>query len=83
MRKQTSAGPVAILGHVTLIVMVPTLGGVVAGMVLDAMLDTSPLFVLIGLAVGSMGSAIGIWLYIRARAPEEAPGSRDQDRNGA
>ena len=83
MEKQTSAGPTRILGHVTLIMVVPTLGGVVAGVVLDAMLGTSPIFVLVGLAVGSLGSALGIWLYIRAHAPRESADVRYQQRDDA
>jgi hypothetical protein len=45
------------------------LGGVVVGLVLDAQAGTSPIFVLGGLVVGSLVSAIGIWLYIRFRRP--------------
>jgi F0F1-type ATP synthase assembly protein I len=43
------------------------LGGVVIGLVLDAQAGTSPIFVLGGLAMGSITSAAGIWLYIRKR----------------
>jgi F0F1-type ATP synthase assembly protein I len=65
----TSPGPARILGDVTLIMVVPMLGGVVIGLVLDAQAGTSPIFVLGGLLLGSLASAIGIWLYIRARRP--------------
>ena len=65
----TSPGPARILGDVTLIMVVPMLGGVVIGLVLDAQAGTSPIFVLGGLLVGSLVSAIGIWLYIRTRRP--------------
>lgn len=65
----TSPGPARILGDVTLIMVVPMLGGVVLGLVLDAQAGTSPIFVLSGLVIGSLASAIGIWLYIRARGP--------------
>jgi F0F1-type ATP synthase assembly protein I len=41
-------------------------GGAVAGLVIDGMQGTTPLYVLIGLAVGTLISAIGIWLLIRA-----------------
>ena len=67
MQRQTSPGPARILGEVTLIMFVPMLGGVVIGLVLDAQAGTSPIFVLGGLALGSLASAIGIWLYIRKR----------------
>lgn len=63
----TSPGPTRILGEVTLIMVVPMLGGVVFGFVLDAQAGTSPIFVLGGLVAGSVTSAVGIWLYIRKR----------------
>jgi F0F1-type ATP synthase assembly protein I len=63
----SSPGPARILGEVTLIMLVPMLGGVVVGLVLDAQAGTSPVFVLGGLVVGSLVSALGIWLYIRKR----------------
>jgi len=69
MQRGTSAGPGRILGNVTLIMAVPMLGGVVAGLLLDAQAGASPIFVLSGLVVGSLTSAIGIWLYIRFRRP--------------
>jgi len=69
MQKQTSAGLLKVLGHVSLIMWLPMLGGGVAGIAVDAMLGTSPIFVVGGLIVGTIGSAIGIWLYIRARRP--------------
>ena len=69
MQRGTSPGPARILGEVTLIMAVPMLGGVVVGLVLDAQAGTSPIFVLSGLVIGSMVSAIGIWLYIRLRRP--------------
>ncbi|HEX2193618.1 MAG TPA: AtpZ/AtpI family protein [Candidatus Limnocylindria bacterium] len=70
MTQLTPADLVRILGHVTLILVVPMVGGVVLGLVLDAMLDTSPLLALGGLVVGSLAAAVGIWLYIRVRSPE-------------
>ena len=69
MQRGTSPGPLRILGEVTLIMAVPMLGGVVVGLVLDAQAGTSPIFVLSGLVIGSLVSAIGIWLYIRFRRP--------------
>ena len=63
----TSPGPARILGEVTLIMVIPMLGGVVIGIVLDAQAGTSPIFVLGGLVAGSLTSAAGIWLYIRTR----------------
>lgn len=66
MTQLTPAGLVRILGHVTLIMVIPIVGGTVAGLIADGMLRTSPLLVLIGLAAGTLLSFIGIWLYIRA-----------------
>jgi len=69
MPELTSAWLIRILGHVTLIMVIPLLGGTVAGLVADKVLGTSPLFVLSGFAVGNLIAAAGIWLYIRARRP--------------
>jgi F0F1-type ATP synthase assembly protein I len=55
----SSPGPARILGEVTLIMAVPMLGGVVVGIVLDAQVGTSPIFVLSGLVLGSLISALG------------------------
>jgi hypothetical protein len=66
MAQLTPIGLVKILGLVTLIMVIPIVGGAVAGLILDGMLVTSPLLVLTGLAVGSLIAAIGIWLLIRA-----------------
>ena len=66
---KSSPGPARILGDVTLIMVVPMLGGVVLGLVHDAQAGTSPILVLSGLAIGSLTSDIGIWLYIRTRRP--------------
>lgn len=68
MAQITPNGLVKILGLVTLIMVVPIVGGSVAGLALDRLLGTSPLLVLIGLAAGSLIAAIGIWLLIRAGA---------------
>ena len=79
MQRQASPGPGRILGEVTLIMLVPMLGGVVFGLVLDAQAGTSPIFVLSGLVVGSLTSVIGIWLYIRVRRPRP-PGAEPGPR---
>ncbi|HET6381310.1 MAG TPA: AtpZ/AtpI family protein [candidate division Zixibacteria bacterium] len=65
----------------TLILVVPMVGGTVLGLALDAMLETSPLLVLSGLVVGSLAAATGIWLYIRSRAGRyRGPGGRADGR---
>ena len=66
MTQLTPAGLVRILGHVTLIMVIPIVGGTVIGLIADGQLRTSPLLVLSGLAAGTLISSIGIWLYIRA-----------------
>jgi hypothetical protein len=68
MAQLTPTGLVKIMGLVTLIMVIPMMGGAVAGLVLDGFLGTSPLLVLIGVGVGSLIAAIGIWLLIRAGA---------------
>lgn len=65
----SSAGLLKILAHVSLIMWVPMLSGGVAGIALDAMLGTSPIFVAAGLVAGTAVSALGIWVYIRKRRP--------------
>ena len=79
MAQLTPAGLVRILGLVTLIMVMPMVGGSVAGLVLDGLLGTAPLLVLIGLAVGSLISAIGIWLLIRAGARRGYTGGGPSD----
>ncbi|MEX2137314.1 MAG: hypothetical protein WEB29_10270 [Chloroflexota bacterium] len=68
MAQLTPTGLVKILGLVTLIMVIPIVGGSVAGLILDGVFGTGPLLVLIGLAGGSLIAAIGIWLLIRAGA---------------
>jgi hypothetical protein len=65
MAQLTPTGLIKIMGLVTLIMVVPTVGGAVSGLVLDGLLGTSPLLVLIGVGVGTLIAAIGIWLLIR------------------
>jgi hypothetical protein len=79
MAQLTPTGLVKILGLVTLIMAVPMVGGSVAGLVLDGLFGTSPLLVLIGLAVGSLIAAIGIWLLIRVGARRGYTGGGPSD----
>ena len=65
MAQLTPTGLVKIMGLVTLIMVVPMVGGAVAGLVLDGLLGTSPMLVLLGVGVGTLIAAIGIWLLIR------------------
>jgi hypothetical protein len=66
MAQLTPIGLVKLMGLVTLIMVIPMVGGAVAGVVFDGMLGTSPLLVLSGLAVGTLIAAIGIRLLISA-----------------
>ena len=66
MAQLTRIGLVKLMGLVTLIMVIPIVGGAEAGVVIDELLGTSPLLVLGGLAVGTLIAAIGIWLLISA-----------------
>lgn len=66
MAQLTPMGLIKFFGLVTAIMVIPMVGGAVAGLILDGTLGTSPLYVLIGLGVGTLISVIGIWLLIRA-----------------
>ena len=76
MAQLTPMGLVKILAQVTAIMVIPMVGGAVAGLVIDGMQGTSPLYVLIGLAVGTLISAIGIWLLIRSGVKKGYTGGR-------
>jgi hypothetical protein len=80
MAQLTPIGLVKILGLVTLIMVIPMVGGAVAGLILDRVLGTTPLLVLTGLGVGTLIAAIGIWLLIRAgvRRGYSSGGPRDE-----
>jgi hypothetical protein len=80
MAQLTPIGLVKIMGLVTVIMVVPMVGGAVAGLVLDGLMDTSPLLVLSGLGVGTLIAAIGISLLIRSggRRGYTAGGPRDE-----
>lgn len=66
MAQLTPTGLIKIFGLVTAIMVIPMVGGAVAGLIADGALGTSPRFVLIGLAVGTLLSVLGIWLLIRS-----------------
>jgi hypothetical protein len=66
MTQLTPTGLVKILGQVTLIMVIPMVGGAVTGLVLDRVLGTSPLLVLGGLGLGTLISALGIRFLIRS-----------------
>jgi hypothetical protein len=66
MSQLTPLGLIRILGQVTAIMVIPLVGGAVAGVLIDGALETSPLYVLVGLGVGTLIAAVGIWLLIRS-----------------
>ena len=80
MAQLTPTGLAKIMGLVTLIMVVPMMGGAVAGIVLDKILGTSPMLVLLGVAVGSLIAAIGIWLLIRTGVRRGYTDGRPGDR---
>jgi len=79
MTQPTPTGLLRVLGHVTLIMAAPMVGGAVAGMLLDGVQGTSPLFVLCGFAVGNLVAVLGIWLYVRVQRRGIAGRPDDQD----
>ncbi len=83
MAQLTSTDLIRILGHVTAILVIPMVGGAVAGLVIDAILRTSPLFAFAGFAGGNIIAVVGILLYIRTHAPRAAnhPDGRADDQD--
>ena len=65
MTRPTHAGVARNLLLVTAIVAVPILGGAVSGILIDRMLDTTPLFMLLGFVAGNVASGIGVWRLAR------------------
>ena len=60
--------PGTVLAQVSLRVIVPLLGGVIAGLVADSIGDTAPRYVLIGLAGGTLISALWLRTFIASSA---------------
>ncbi len=65
MKQLTPLELIKILAQVTGIMVVPMVGGAVAGLIVDGLLATSPLYVLLGMGIGTLISVAGIWLLIR------------------
>jgi hypothetical protein len=77
--QRQSFGPGRVLAQVTLIVALPLLGGVVAGLVADGILETTPLFVLTGMAIGTLVTILWLRSFITtnaARLRSESGGAR-------
>ena len=65
--------PGTVLAQVTLRVIVPLLGGVIAGLVADSIGDTAPRYVLIGLAGGTLISALWLRTFVVSSCRPDAP----------
>ena len=72
--------PGMVLAHVSLRVILPLLGGAIAGLVADRVGQTAPLFVLIGMAVGTIVSVLWLRAYIVSGVRRLRP---DDDRAAA
>lgn len=66
MTQLTPMWLVKILGQVTVIMVVPMVGGAAAGISLDGMMGSSPLLFLVGFGAGNALSIAGIGLLIRS-----------------
>lgn len=75
--QRQSFGPGRVLAQVTLIVALPMVGGVAAGLVADGLLRTSPLFVLSGLAIGSLVTAFWLRRFITINVTRLRRGDRE------
>lgn len=85
MKQLTPLELIKILAQVTGIMVVPMVGGAVAGLIVDGLLGTSPLYVLFGMGIGTLISVIGIWLLIRAGVRKGYTGAAhdvDDNRSG-
>ncbi|MCC6618399.1 MAG: hypothetical protein IT341_05090 [Chloroflexi bacterium] len=71
--------PGLVLAQVSMRVIVPMLGGAILGLVADAMARTSPQFVLIGLAGGTLVSIV----WLRGFIVSNAERIRQQDASAA
>lgn len=86
--QRQSFGPGRVLAKVTLIVVLPLLGGVIAGLVADGAMEASPLFVLSGLAIGALVTAVWLRWFIttnvarlRDEGPAVGPGAEEHDQS--
>ena len=87
-QQRQSFGPGRVLAQVTLIVALPLVGGVIAGLVADGSLGTSPLFVLSGLAIGTLVTALWLRWFIttnvtrlRGDGPAVGPGAEQHEQS--
>ena len=78
--QRQSFGPGRVLGQVTLIVALPLLGGVVTGLVVDGISGTTPLFVLAGMAIGTLVTILWLRSFITTNAARLRPETRAHGR---
>jgi F0F1-type ATP synthase assembly protein I len=82
MAQGTSAGLLKILGQVSVIVVIPILGGAVTGILLDRIFGTSPLLVLGGFVLGNLVAILGVWVYVRMQLRRIADDRADRRDGG-
>jgi F0F1-type ATP synthase assembly protein I len=80
--QRQSYGPGRVLAQVSLMVALPLLGGAIIGLVADNVLATTPLYTLIGLALGSLITAVLLLRYVVTNAARLRAGASRQDRDG-
>lgn len=87
-QQRQTFGPGRVLAQVTLIVILPLVGGVIAGLVADGTLETSPLFALSGLVIGTLVTALWLRWFIRTNAsrlrreePAVGPGAEQHEQS--
>lgn len=87
-QQRQSFGPGRVLAQVTLIVVLPLVGGVIAGLVTDGTLETSPLFALSGLVIGTLVTALWLRWFIRTNVtrlrreePAVGPGAEQHEQS--
>jgi F0F1-type ATP synthase assembly protein I len=66
MAQLTPVGLIKILGQVSVIMVVPMVGGAIVGYVVDSALGTAPLYVLVGFGLGNLIAIAVLVLYVRA-----------------
>lgn len=87
-QQRQSFGPGKVLAQVTLIVALPLVGGVIAGLVADGTLGTAPLFVVSGLVIGTLVTALWLRWFIttnvsrlRREEPVVGPGAEQHEQS--